>query len=210
MYLPAHFAQECDETLQRLIADNPLGTLITIGADGLEANHIPFLFDADAGPRGTLRGHVARGNTAWHDHAPDQEVLVIFGGPQAYISPNWYPTKGETHRVVPTYNYAVVHAHGTLVARDDERWLRAFLGRLTKTMEAPQARSWKMGDAPQDFLREMLVGIVGIEIIVSRLVGKWKVSQNRADVDRAGAADGLRVAGGDERAAMAALIEGRR
>ena len=210
MYLPAHFAEGRDETLQRLIADYPLGTLITLGAEGLSANHIPFLFDADAGPRGTLRGHVARGNTAWHDHAPDRDVLVIFGGPQAYISPNWYPTKGETHRVVPTYNYAVVHAYGTLVARDDEKWLRGFLGRLTKTMEAPQAQPWKMGDAPQGYLREMLGGIVGVEVVVSRLIGKWKVSQNRTAADRAGAAKGLRAAGGEERAAMAALIEDER
>lgn len=210
MYLPAHFAEGRDEVLQRLIADYPLGTLVTLGAEGLSANHIPFLFDAGAGPHGTLRGHVARGNTAWHDHDPAREALVIFGGPQAYISPNWYPTKGETHRVVPTYNYAVVHAHGTLVARDDEKWLRAFLGRLTKTMEAEQAQPWKMGDAPQGYLREMLGGIVGIEIVVSRLVGKWKVSQNRVEADRAGAVAGLRAAGGAERAAMAALIEQER
>jgi len=120
--------------------------------------------------------------------------------------PNWYPTKQDEHRVVPTYNYAVVHAYGELVVHDDEKWLRAFLGRLTKRMELPQARPWKMGDAPQDYLATMVQGIVGIEIVVSRLVGKWKVSQNRSPVDREGAAAGLRVAGGAEQAAMAALI----
>lgn len=206
MYLPTHFAEERDETIGRLIADYPLGTLVTLGSEGLSANHIPFMFDAEAGPHGTLRGHVARGNAVWHDHAPEHEALVIFQGPQAYISPNWYPTKQDEHRVVPTYNYAVVHAYGELVVHDDEKWLRAFLGRLTKRMESPQVRPWKMGDAPQDYLATMVQGIVGIEIVVSRLVGKWKVSQNRSPVDREGAAAGLRVAGGAEQAAMAALI----
>ena len=206
MYLPTHFAEERDETIGRLIADYPLGTLVTLGSEGLSANHIPFMFDAEAGPHGTLRGHVARGNAVWHDHTSEHEALVIFQGPQAYISPNWYPTKQDEHRVVPTYNYAVVHAYGELVVHDDEKWLRAFLGRLTKRMELPQARPWKMGDAPQDYLATMVQGIVGIEIVVSRLVGKWKVSQNRSPVDREGAAVGLRVAGGAEQAAMAALI----
>lgn len=206
MYLPAHFAEERDETIGRLIADYPLGTLVTLGSEGLSANHIPFLFDREAGPHGTLRGHVARGNAVWHDHAPAPETLVIFQGPQAYISPNWYPTKQDEHRVVPTYNYAVVHAYGELIVHDDEKWLRVFLGRLTKRMESPQERPWKMGDAPQEYLATMLQGIVGIEIVLSRLVGKWKVSQNRLSVDREGAARGLRAAGGAEQAAMAALI----
>ncbi|HEY8599073.1 MAG TPA: FMN-binding negative transcriptional regulator [Thermomicrobiales bacterium] len=206
MYLPAHFAEERDETIGRLIADYPLGTLVTLGSEGLSANHIPFLFDSEAGPHGTVRGHVARGNAVWHDHVPEHEALVIFQGPQAYISPNWYPTKQDEHRVVPTYNYAVVHAYGELIIHDDEKWLRAFLGRLTKRMESPQERPWKMGDAPQEYLATMVRGIVGIEIVLSRLVGKWKVSQNRLPVDREGAAAGLRAAGGAEQAAMAALI----
>ncbi len=208
MYLPAHFAEERAETLHRLIADYPLGTLVTLGREGLSANHIPFELDASAGPHGTLRGHVARGNHVWEDFSPEHEALVIFGGPSAYISPNWYPTKAEAHRVVPTYNYAVVHAHGTLVIHDDEKWLRAVLGRLTKKMEAAHPQPWKMGDAPQDYLREMVAGIVGIEIVLSRLVGKWKVSQNRSSSDREGAARGLREAGGEERGAMAGLILG--
>jgi transcriptional regulator len=208
MYLPAHFAEERDETIGHLIADYPLGTLVTLGSEGLSANHLPFLLDSEAGPHGTLRGHVARGNVVWHDHAPEPEALVIFQGPQAYISPNWYPTKQDEHRVVPTYNYAVVHAYGELVIHDDEKWLRAFLGRLTKRMESPQPQPWKMGDAPQDYLATMVQGIVGIEIVLSRLVGKWKVSQNRLPVDREGAAAGLRTAAGAEQAAMAALIAG--
>lgn len=208
MYLPAHFAEERDETIAQLIADYPLGTLVTLGSEGLSANHIPFLFDRTAGPHGTLRGHVARGNTVWHDHTAAHETLVIFQGPQAYISPNWYPTKQDEHRVVPTYNYAVVHAYGQLVIHDDEKWLRGFLGRLTKRMESPQPQPWKMGDAPQEYLTTMVQGIVGVEVVLSRLVGKWKVSQNRLPVDREGAAAGLRAAGGAEQAAMAMLIAG--
>ena len=206
MYLPAHFAEDRNETIERLIADYPLGTLVTLGGGGLTANHIPFLFESAAGPHGTLRGHVARGNAVWHDHTAAHETLVIFQGPQAYISPNWYPTKQDEHRVVPTYNYAVVHAYGQLVIHDDEKWLRGFLGRLTQRMESPQPQPWKMGDAPQDYLATMVRGIVGIEVVLSRLVGKWKVSQNRLPVDQEGAARGLRAAGGAEQAAMAALI----
>ena len=206
MYLPEWFAEDRPELIQALIRDNPLGTLVTLGADGLNANHIPFLLFPEAGPHGTLRGHVARNNAVWHDSLPELEALVIFGGPSAYISPNWYPTKADSHKVVPTYNYAVVHAYGPLIVHDDEKWLRGFLGRLTKTMEAGQARPWKMGDAPQDYLREMLGQIVGVEIPLTRLIGKWKVSQNRVAGDRQGAADGLRAGGTPADAAMADLI----
>ena len=206
MYLPGHFAERDPAVLRGLIAAHPLGTLVTIGAEGLTANHLPFLLMDGAGEHGTLLGHVARGNRVWQDCTADHEAMVIFQGPSAYISPNWYPTKAAEHRVVPTYNYAVVHAHGHLVVHDDEKWLRGFLGRLTKGMEAAQPRPWKMGDAPQDYLRQMLAGIVGIEIPISRLVGKWKVSQNRLPIDRAGAVDGLRATGGAEAAAMADLI----
>lgn len=207
MYLPAHFAEERPEELHRLIADRPLGILVTLGQDGLTANHIPFELDAGAGPHGTLRGHVARANAVWHDHAPDHGALVIFGGPSAYISPNWYPTKAETHRHVPTYNYTTVHAYGPLVVHDDPKWLRGVVGRLTKLMEAGQTQPWKMGDAPHDFIEGMLQNIVGIEIPLTRLVGKWKISQNRLPIDRQGAATGLRASGGAEGEALAGLIE---
>ncbi len=206
MYLPEHFAEHDPAALHGLIAEHPLGTLVTLGADGLTANHLPFLLAADVGQHGALLTHVARGNRVWHDFPPDHEALVIFQGPSAYDSPNWNPTKAETHRQVPTYNYAVVHAHGRLVIHDDEKWLRGFLGRLTKRMEGAQPRPWKMGDAPQDYLRQMLGGVVGIEIPISRIVGKWKVSQNRLPVDRAGAAAGLRATGEPEAVAMADLI----
>lgn len=206
MYLPEHFAERDPAVLHGLIAAHPLGALVTLGADGLAANHLPFMLDAATGERGTLLTHVARANHVWHDRSADHEALVIFGGPGAYVSPNWYPTKAETHRHVPTYNYAVVHAHGRLIIHDDEKWLRGFLGRLTKRMEAAQPRPWKMGDAPQDYLRQMLGDIVGIEIPISRLAGKWKVSQNRLPVDRDGAVRGLRASGEPEAVAMAELI----
>ena len=206
MYLPEHFAEHDPAKLRRLIAEYPLGTLVTLGAEGLSANHLPFELAAGAGPHGALLGHVARGNRVWQDFSGEHEALVIFQGPSAYVSPNWYPTKAETHRHAPTYNYAVVHAHGRLIIHDDEKWLRGLLGRLTERMEAPQPNPWKMGDAPQDYLQQLLGGIVGIEIEVSRLVGKWKVSQNRLPVDRNGAAAGLRATGEPEAVAMADLI----
>src|SRR4051812_43164410 len=131
MYLPTHFEQTDPAAIHALIAEHPLGTLVTLGDDGLTANHIPFLLDAKAGEQGTLIGHVARNNALWHDHAEGVEALVIFHGPSSYISPNWYPTKQETHEVVPTYNYAVVHVHGPLVVHQDEKWLRGIVGRLT-------------------------------------------------------------------------------
>jgi transcriptional regulator len=208
MYLPEHFAEHDGAELHRLIAEHPLGTLVTLGSGGLSANHLPFSLAADMGQHGALLTHVARGNHVWQDFTSEHEVLVIFQGPSAYISPNWYPTKAETHRHVPTYNYAVVHAYGRLVIHDDEKWLRGFLGRLTKRMEAAQSTPWKMGDAPHDFLQQMLGGIVGIEIPISRLVGKWKVSQNRLPIDRDGAVAGLRATGEAEAGAMADLMAG--
>ena len=207
MYMPAHFEETRRPVMQRLIAEHPLGTLVTLGPDGLTADHIPFLFDPEAGPHGTLVGHVARSNELWQRHDPATEVLVVFQGESAYISPNWYPTKRQTHQVVPTYNYAVVHAHGPLRVHHDAKWLRGVVGRLTKVMEATQPVPWKPGDAPADFIAAMLANIVGIEIPLSRLIGKWKVSQNRPPADREGAVSGLRATGHPSALAMADLIQ---
>lgn len=208
MYMPPHFNQTDTEQLRRLIAGHPLGTLVTLGRDGLDANHIPFLLDPRQGDHGTLIGHVARNNALWHDHDPSTEALVIFQGPDAYISPNWYPTKRETHQVVPTWNYAVIHVHGPLIVHEDAKWLRGVVGKLTKAMEAGQAEPWKMGDAPRDYIDEMLTQIVGIEIPIHRLTGKWKASQNRPAADRAGAIAGLRASGDPASGAMADLMAG--
>lgn len=192
MYLPTAFDEQRPQALHALINAHPLGTLVTHGPQGLDANHIPFELDATAGPHGLLRAHVARANPVWQQ-AADAEVLVIFQAGDGYISPNWYPSKPEHHKHVPTWNYAVVHVHGVLRVLDDERFLRGLLARLTRTHEArsQQAKPWKMGDAPTDYIDGLLKVIVGIEIEVTRLTGKFKLGQNREARDRLGAAAGL-------------------
>lgn len=202
MYLPGHFDEQRPEVLQRLVQTHPLGLLVTHGAAGLQANSIPFLLDAGPGPHGRLRAHVARANPVWRE-AAGSEVLVVFQGPQAYISPNWYPSKAEHGKVVPTWNYVMVQARGTLRAIEDAAWLHALVTRLTTTHEASQAKPWAVTDAPAAFIDQTLRAIVGIEIELTALAGKWKVSQNRSAADRAGTAAGLDASPGDEAAAMA-------
>ncbi|NMM01142.1 FMN-binding negative transcriptional regulator [Paraburkholderia sp. RP-4-7] len=220
MYMPAHFEENRPEVLHRLIAEQPFGALITNGPNGLDANHLPFEFDAQLAPgggdakltstgsdtaaetHGILRAHVARANPVWQEVAANPEALVIFQGPAAYISPTWYPSKHETHRQVPTYNYMVVHAHGRIVVRDDEAFVRGLVARLTRKMEAGEAVPWKMGDAPADYIAQMLGAIVGLEIEVTRLVGKWKLGQNKEAADRRGAADTLLARTSDEQKAV--------
>ncbi|MEA3122134.1 MAG: transcriptional regulator [Paraburkholderia sp.] len=191
MYLPAAFEETRRDVLGRLIADHPLGALVTVGPHGLDANHLPFEFDAAAGALGTLCAHVARANPVWRDAAARPDALIIFQGPAAYVSPNWYPSKLEAHRQVPTYNYMVVHAHGRIVVRDDESFVRGLVARLTRRMEAGQPVPWKMSDAPSDYIAQMLANIVGIEIELTRLVGKWKLGQNKEARDRRGAGEAL-------------------
>ena len=191
MYVPPHFHEQRVEVLHRLIREHPLAALVTLGGDGLSADHIPFEVDADPAPFGTLRGHVARANPVWRSFSQAVESLVIFGGPQAYVSPSWYPSKSETGEVVPTYNYVVVHAYGPLTIVHDRAWLRGLVNRLTKRFEAGRKPPWRVTDAPAPFIENQLGAIVGIEIPISRLIGKVKVSQNRARVDREGAARGL-------------------
>jgi transcriptional regulator len=202
MYVPAHFEENRPETLHRLIADHPLGALVTVGPNGLDANHIPFEFEAGKGPHGTLRAHVARANPVWQEAAERPDALVIFQGPTAYISPTWYPSKHEAHRQVPTYNYMVVHAHGRIAVRDDEAFVRGLVARLTRKMEAGEPVPWKMGDAPADFISQMLGAIVGIEIELTKLTGKWKLGQNKASADRRGAAEALGERGSDAQHAV--------
>ncbi len=195
MYIPRHFAETRPAELHRIIRENPLGMLVTQTAAGLDANHIPFELDADARPCGTLRGHVARANplSSWTSQNP--EVLVVFRGPEGYVSPNWYPTKQETHRHVPTWNYEVVQAHGRMRVIDDRRFVSAIVARLTQTHEAGESNPWKMSDAPRDYLEEMLKMIVGIEIELVRLEGKRKLSQNRDIRDFQGAVRALQERG---------------
>jgi len=203
MYLPKHFEQTDPAALQALMREHPLAALVTLGDDGPTADHVPLEYLPDAGPHGTLRGHVARANPLWKKAG--SEVLAIFSGPQAYVTPSWYPSKAEHHKVVPTWNYTVVHGHGRLRAIEDAPWLHALVSGLTAHHEAPRATRWAVADAPDDYVQQMLRAIVGIEIELTRLVGKWKVSQNRGEADRHGVADGLAA---DAKMAMAALVRG--
>src|SRR5664279_2884831 len=206
MYLPAHFAESRPAVLRDLIAAHPLALLVTQSRAGaIEANSVPFVLDAadDGGP-GILRAHVARANTIWSSTRDDADALVVFQGPQGYVSPAWYPSKAERGKVVPTWNYLMVQARGRLRAIDDKAWLRAFVTRLTGIHEHDRLAPWAVDDAPADYVETMLGAIVGIEIRVSSIVGKWKVSQNRSAADRAGVVAGLLAEGGD--AALAAEV----
>lgn len=208
MYIPAHFEETRSEILHQLIVDNPLGTLITYGEAGLTANHIPFLRLPGQGDHGALIGHVARNNEVWRGGSAISEVLVVFQSIDAYITPNWYATKQETHKVVPTWNYAVVHARGPLVVHDDPKWVRGVVGRLTKRFEADEQIPWKMADAPSAFIADQLDQIVGIEIPIRALSGKWKTSQNRPEADREGVVFGLQERDQPEDKAMSTLVRG--
>src|SRR5437899_1001721 len=178
MYIPPHFREDRAGVLHQMMEQQNFATLVTLGTDGLMANHIPMLLDRTAGPFGTLRGHVSKANPQWRDSLPDVEALAIFQGPAAYISPSWYPSKDETGRVVPTYNYIVVHARGPMRTFQDPSRLHEHVRALTIPQESAFAQPWKIEDAPTDFIEGMLKGIVGIEIPIARLEGKWKVSQN--------------------------------
>lgn len=207
MYNPPHFKEDRVPVLHALIRDHPLAALVTVGPDGLVANHIPMEVDPGPAPLGTLRGHVSRANPVWHAHSAEVEALAIFQGPQAYVTPAWYPAKRETGKVVPTWNYAVVHARGPLRVIEDRDWLRALVGRLTAQHEAGRPDPWQVTDAPGDYVETQLRGIVGVEIPITRLEGKWKVSQNRPADDRAGVAAGLRGAGDPTGRAVSDLVE---
>ena len=202
MYIQPHFAENRPEQLHRIIRDHPLGALVTQGAAGLDADHLPFEFDPDVGTHGLLSAHVARANTLWQRCPTGSPVMVIFRGAQAYISPNWYPTKHEAHRQVPTWNYEVVHAHGVLTVHDDERFVRRIVARLTRRYEAAEHKPWKMGDSAPEYIDGMLRNIVGIGIAITSLVGKAKLSQNRETRDRVGAADTLQARGQGELAEL--------
>ncbi len=205
MYLPAAFEETRVEVLHHFIRAHAFGAMVTHSTAGLTANHIPFEFDPDPAPFGTLRAHIARANSVWRDVPPDSDVMVIFQGPQAYITPNWYATKQETGKVVPTFNYAVVHAHGPFRTIEDPAWLRSLVTRLTDAYE-PGPHPWKVSDAPDEFVKAMLRAIVGVEIPITRLLGKWKVSQNRPPADRIGVREGLRAAGDPASAIMATEV----
>ncbi|MFU1913124.1 FMN-binding negative transcriptional regulator [Bordetella avium] len=191
MYIPAPFTVNDPAVLHTLMRDHPLGMLVTQGGSGLDANHLPFELDAGEGPLGRLSAHVARANPVWQDVADGDEVLVVFRAEQAYLSPSWYPSKHETHQQVPTWNYRVVHARGRITIRDDGRYVRGVVARLTRRHEAGEAVPWKMSDSAPDFIDGMLRAIVGIQVDITAIEGKFKLSQNKASRDIAGAAQAL-------------------
>jgi transcriptional regulator len=196
MYVPKHFAAPGPEAVHRLLAEAGASDLITHGPGGFEATTVPLIFDPAVGGHGALLGHLARGNQQWQD-ADGAEALVVARGPDAYVSPSWYAVKQEHGRVVPTWNYTVVHAHGRLLVHDDPAWCEQLVRRLTDRHEAGRAQPWSVDDAPPRYVAGRLRGIVGIEVRITRLEAKFKLSQNRVAADRAGVADGL--AAGDER-----------
>jgi transcriptional regulator len=198
MYLPSHFNEARPAVLRAFVRDHPLGLLVTQNrAGGIDANSIPFILDADGDGPGVLRAHVARANPLWTTARDDVDALVVFQGPHGYVSPAWYPSKAEHGKVVPTWNYVMVQARGRLRAIEDRGWLRNFVGRLTERHEGAREAPWAIGDAPADYIDTMLGAIVGIELTLTSLVGKWKVSQNRSAADRAGVVEGLGREHGD-------------
>lgn len=208
MYQPVHHREERLDVLHALIRAHPLGLMVSNGPDGPIANPVPFLIDAEGSPMGTLRAHVARANAQWQSiaAAPDQPVLVVFQGVDSYVTPSWYETKRQTGKAVPTWNYAIVQTRGRARVIEDGEWLRRQVSALTGTHEAGEAEPWSVADAPENFIEMQLRAIVGIEIEIAEIAGKWKVSQNRPEADRTGVAEGLEKRGGDHNAAMAGLV----
>ena len=206
MYLPKHFEERDPERLRGFIERHPLGSLVTATASGLDANHIPFLFADTGSAAGTLHGHIARANPLWREVVGDATALVIFQGPDSFISPSWYPSKRENARVVPTWNYAVVHAHGVLRCVDDPAWVRTHVEALTRQHEGKRDAPWAVTDAPADFIEKMVAAVVGIEISITQLVGKWKLGQNRSIPDRVGVVEALEREAVPSGTTIAALI----
>ena len=211
MYTPRSFAESDLPTLFDYLDSHPLGILVSATSDRLAATHLPLILDRSAGPRGTLFGHLARANPqARALSSGTMDALVIFTGPDAYITPEWYATKRETGRVVPTWNYVAVHAYGTLRFHEGPEFLRDHLERLTHRHEDGRTNPWRVSDAPDDYIAQQLKAIVGLTIQIDRLEGKWKMSQNRADADIAGVIDGLNASGIARDQEVAALVAARR
>ncbi|HEU6443394.1 MAG TPA: FMN-binding negative transcriptional regulator, partial [Microvirga sp.] len=203
MYQPPHFREDRLDVQHGLIRAHPLGLLVTAGKAGPVANLIPFILDEAASPLGTLRAHLSRANPQWRDFDPAQDSLVVFQGTETYITPSWYETKREHGKVVPTWNYAIVQARGRMRIIEDPAWLLAQVAAMTSTQEVARPEPWAVGDAPPEFLAAQIKGIVGVEIEIAQIEGKWKVSQNRPEADRAGVVDGLTEDGDEASLAMA-------
>ncbi len=209
MYVPPDFEEERMDVLRELILQYPLATLVTKTTDSIVANHIPMQHLAEPAPYGVLRGHIARANTVWRETSADGDCLAIFQGPSAYVSPGYYPTKQETGKVVPTWNYAVVHARGPVRFVHDIDWLRSLVEKQTNHHEREQPVPWEVDDAPPQYTQAMLAAIVGVEIDIKGLIGKWKLSQNRQEKDIHGVLEGLRHNGSAEEARLADMLHER-
>lgn len=209
MYIPRAFEEKRLPVLHELIRSQPFCSLITMGASGLFASHIPMVLHGDQGSFGILHGHLSRANMQWRDFDPGVEALAIFSGAHHYISPSWYPEKSEHGKVVPTWNYAVVHAYGNLRTIENAEWLSAHLRELTDRQESATPAPWEITDAPADFIESLMKGIVGLELTITRLEGKWKVSQNRSERDRQGVIEGLEDLNSPESLAMKKLVSDR-
>lgn len=210
MYIPKHNEETRIDVLDRLMRSQPLASLITLGASGLFATHLPLVVHREDDRHATLRGHLSRANRQWQEFSSEIDALAIFSGPQHYITPSWYPEKAETGKVVPTWNYAVVHAYGPLRIIEDPAWLLTHLNSLTDTHEASRPEPWSVADAPADFIATIACGIVGLEMKIERLEGKWKVSQNQNARTRASVAEGLEAIGTEDSLAMRDLVNGER
>lgn len=207
MYNPSAFRETRPEILEAALAAHPLATFVTIGSQGLDASHIPLIHHPGEGDWGVLRGHMARANPQWQQYTQESEALAIFSGPQHYVTPAWYPSKQENGKVVPTWNYLVVHARGSLSFQHEPEWLLANVQALTEAQEKSRETPWRVSDAPQDYIENMLRAIVGVEMKIASLEGKWKVSQNRSVPDRQGVAAGLRNLHSPAADEMAALVQ---
>jgi transcriptional regulator len=208
MYIPPFNEEKRLPVIHDLMRAHPLATLITMTEQGLFATHLPLVLHADEGEFGSLRGHISKANLQGRSTNADVDALVIFAGPHHYISPNWYPTKLDDHKTVPTWNYAVVHAYAPITFHEDAAWLLTHLETLTTIHEAASLKPWKLTDAPAGYIAGQAKGIVGIELPIRSIEGKWKVSQNRNAADRDGVVRGLDDLATPEAAAMSALIPG--
>jgi transcriptional regulator len=208
MYIPKHFAEPRVEVMHELMRLYPLAALVIATPTGLSANHIPLLLSAEPTPFGKLQGHVPRANPLWREYVSEFEALAVFQGPDAYITPNWYATKRETGKTVPTWNYAAVHAYGTLRVIDDSVWLRSLLEGLTTFHEAESHTPWSIADAPGEYIQQLITSLIGIEIVITKLEGKWKVSQNQPAHNQEGVSKGLRQRGQAQDKEMAKLVSG--
>lgn len=206
MYIPKANEENRLEVLHDLIESHPLASLVTMSPSGLFASHLPMVLQRKSSTHGLLKAHLSRANKQWRDFQPEVQALAIFSGPQHYISPSWYPEKKETGKVVPTWNYAVVHVYGHLKVIEDPAWLLEHLNALTTVNESAFSEPWQVSDAPTDYVESLLKGIVGLELPIQRIEGKWKASQNQPERNRAGVMEGLEKLGTSESLAMKALV----